>query len=239
MKWFGRKSKAEEKPPEEIEAADHSNIRTLDPYDFRVAHKRLAFLFRLSVTSNIVMVLALLVMASSFSAVLPLKEVRIALLKSDDLENKLVRVEPISQDIKGFDLFLEQKAKRYVKLLVDIDPITQGERLQEAWKMTSIGYYNKFKAVRLDSGAIQEAIDSGLVRSALVESISLIQRREDEWNYSVDFTQVDTRSGEEVERRKLRAYLTMTTRPQEVAPEDVYENPLGIVVTNMSIKARE
>jgi type IV secretion system protein VirB8 len=56
---------------------------------------------------------------------------------------------------------------------------------------------------------------------------------------SVDVIQSDRFSNAEITREKaLRVFLEMTARPQIVHEEELYTNPLGIVVLNMTIKER-
>ncbi len=216
----------------------HSKFQEADPYAFRVSHRRLAWMLRLSAGMNIASMIALGLVISAFMSLLPLKEVRVALLRSDPADNRIYRVDAISQDVPGFELLLEQMSRRYVRNMLEIDSVTQSTRFKEAFIMTERDFYEQFRKDRIDTNAIQDAIDSGLTRSISVESVSLVDIFQDTWQYSVDFIQTDERKGEIVETKELRAYLKITTRPNEVTESEKYENPLGIRVLDMVLKER-
>ncbi|WP_020593236.1 VirB8/TrbF family protein [Kiloniella laminariae] len=217
---------------------DHSSIRNADPYAFQIAHRRLAWMLRISGATNIGLLVALGLSLSAFTALVPLKEVRPALLRIDPADNRVYRVEPISQDVPGFDLLLEQISRRYVRNMLEIDSVTQTMRFQEAFIMTDRAFYEEFRKTRIETGAIQDAIKDGITRSITVESVNVVRKLDNVWELAVDITQTDNRNGENVEEKKLRAYLKITTRPHEVAEAEKYENPLGIRVLDMSLKER-
>ena len=100
---------------EAVEAGNNDNLRVVDPFDFRVAHKRLAWAYRLSVISNVVLLSALAAVTSVLFVLSPLKEVRVALIKTDSRENLIYRVEPISPKTTGYKLVLETIAKGFVE----------------------------------------------------------------------------------------------------------------------------
>ena len=104
--------------------------------------------------------------------------------------------------------------------------------------MTDNLFYERFKKERIDPREVQNAIDSGLTRSITVESVDFIENTHGTYKYAVDFVQTDTRKGELVERRKVRAYLNMTTRPQSVSATERFENPLGVTVIDLVLKER-
>lgn len=216
----------------------HAPVALADPYSFQVSHRRLAWLLRISVGLNIVMASALTVSLSAFSTLLPLKTTEIALVRSDSADNRLYRIEPIGKTVQGFDLVMESAARRYVRLLLEIDEVTQTERFREAFRMTDKVFYERFRKERIDTKAVQQALNSGLTRSITVESVDRIEAFGNTHKYAVDFVQTDERRGEVVEKRRLRAYLNMTTRPQEVREGDKYENPLGIKVLDLVLKER-
>lgn len=219
------------------EEGPHASVARADPYSFQVAHRRLAWMFRLSVALNIVFGLSLSTAMNAFQILWPLKETELALLRADPADDRVYRIEPISKDVEGFDLLMETAARRYVRNLLTIDEITQTERFKEAFRMTDDVFYKRFSDERFDK--VEEAINSGLNRSIVIESVDRIESTEDgAYKYAVDFVQVDERKGEVIERRKLRAYLNMTTRPHQVSEADKYENPLGITVLDLVLKER-
>ena len=104
--------------------------------------------------------------------------------------------------------------------------------------MTDRAFSDRFRRSYLETREYQQAVESGLVRSIEVESVNRVEMPAPPWTYVVDFVQIDTRDGAEVQRRPLRAYLSMTTRPQEVSEADRYMNPLGITVLDMRLRER-
>lgn len=76
-------------------------------------------------------------------------------------------------------------------------------------------------------------------RRVYVETADRLASFDDDYKLAVDFVQVDERNGREVGRKALRAYLSMTTRPQTVGPEDRFSNPLGITVLQMTLKEKK
>ena len=188
---------------------------------------------------NVALIALAIVLSSAISVMMPLKEVRVALLRVDTEDNRVYRVEPITKYVSGFDLIMEQMAKRYVRLILEIDDTSQTDRFLEAFLYSDDVFYEKFKKERIDTDEIKKAIDSGLNRSIVVESADLISERDDVRRYAVDFQQIDFRKGKEIERKNLRAYLAMTTRPHEVTESEKYDNPHGIRIVDMSIKEKE
>lgn len=219
-------------------SADHGPVGAADPYAARVAHRRLAWLLRISAGLNVGLLTVSVIAINAITTLLPLKSVEIALVRADPADNRIYRIEPIGKTVQGFDLVMEQAARRYVRNLLAIDPVTQTERFREAFGMTDRIFYERFRKERIETKSVQEALASGLVRSITVESVDRIEAFDGTYKYAVDFVQTDERRGQLVETRKLRAYLNMTTRPQEVKAGDRYENPLGITVIDLVLKER-
>ena len=239
MAWLNRLAKAQNQGTDgvaKIMDGPHASVARADPYSFQVAHRRLAWMFRLSVVLNIVLGLSLSTAMNVFQILWPLKEIQLGLLRADPADDRVYRVEPIALGVEGFDLLMESAARRYVRNLLTIDTVTQTERFKEAFRMTDDAYYKRFSDERFDK--VEEAINSGLNRSIVIESVDRIENTDGTYKYAVDFVQVDERKGDVIERRKLRAYLNMTTRPHQVSEADKYENPLGITVLDLVLKER-
>lgn len=216
----------------------HAAAVRADPYSFRVAHRRLAWLLRLSVAMNVALIAGLSVTVSAFAHLLPLKTTEIALVRTDPDDNRLYRIEPIERSVQGLDVLLENMARRYVRMLLEIDTVTQTERFRQAFGMTDPGFYERFRRERIETGAVQDALDARLTRSITVESVDRIDAFGGTYKYAVDLVQIDHKAGREIARRKLRAYLNMTLRPRTVTAADKYENPLGITVLDLVLKER-
>lgn len=239
-----RSPKAEPKmgPPDLAPAPDHSALRANDPYAFAAVHARLAWLLRLSVMTNVTLGAVVVVLAGAFSSLVPLKEVRPMFIRTDSAEDRVYRVEPLQQSVKGFDLVLETMAKRYVRLLLEIDSASQPARFNEAFAMTDRAFFDRFKKERLDSGDLDKALTSGLVRRVQIETADRLANPVLEgrgtYTYAVNFVQTDQRGGEVIERKLLTAYLQVRTSPFEAKASDLYENPLGVRVMDLTLKER-
>jgi hypothetical protein len=221
-----------------IEEHDHSSVRENDPYAYQASHIRIAWMFRISVALNIILGLGI---AASYEAITALVEAykpKVALLRVDPKENKLYRVEPINEDVEGFEILLEQKAKRYVRLMLEVDSVTQDTRFREAFRMTDRHFYNRFRKERIETNEIGKMISDGITRSITVETVSRIDRNGKVHKFAVDFIQTDHFRKSPPKIKQARAFLTMTTRRQEVHAIDEIENPLGITVLDMVLKEK-
>ena len=214
----------------------HAALRRADPFAFAITHRRLAWLLRLSVATNIVMVVAFGIAMSGYSALLPLKEVRVALLRTAADEDRVFRVEPMEQNVRGFDILMESSARRFVKLLLEIDDATQKARFDEAFLLMDPEFRRRWLGIHEDR--IRKALGDGLEREIAVETTHRLDQRVGEWLVTVDFRQTDRIGGGVVGEAPLRAYIRLTTRPARVSRAELYMNPLGITVLDMTVKAR-
>lgn len=223
-------------PPPDLNR--HAAVADADPYGFAVSHRRLAWLLRLSVVVNVGLLASVVVQANAIGALVPLKTTEVALVRGFEPDDKLYQIEPISEDVQGFDLLLESMARRYVRLVLEIDPVTEGERRAEAARMSDGGFWRGFRRDRIDTKERSDALADGMVRHIVVDDATRLVSFDDDYKLAVDFTQIDERRGQEVGRKALRAYLSMTTRPQSVTAEDRFSNPLGITVLQFVLKER-
>ena len=225
------------KPPAgRPEPGRHTAYRKADPFAFAVAHRRLAWLLRMSVVTNVVLVVAFGTAMAGYSTLLPLKEVRVALLRTADDEDRIYRIEPMEQNVQSFDILMESSARRFVKLLLEIDDTTQKARFDEAFLMMDPDFRRQWLGIHEDR--IKEALRDGLKREIAVETTHRLDQRVGEWLVTVDFRQVDRLKGEETGDAPLRAYIRLTTRPRRVSRAELYMNPLGITVLDLTIKQR-
>ncbi|CCG42491.1 VirB8/TrbF family protein [Magnetospirillum molischianum] len=222
---------------------DHDRLRGVDPYAFETAHRRLAWMFRLSAMTNAGLVAVVIVEAAAISALVPVQKVQLGLVRVEPAGERtvpvdpasLVRVLPITRDTPGFDLLMESFVRRYVRLLLEIDRVTQGDRMREANLHSDGGWWKQFAARHKE---IERAVETGLNRSIVVESADRISLRDGIGRYAVDFVQTDARDGKSVETRRLRAYVAVTSRPHTVRDHEKYENPLGLRVLDLTLKER-
>ncbi|WP_135078585.1 VirB8/TrbF family protein [Terasakiella sp. SH-1] len=217
---------------------DHSPVMEADPYSWEVSHKRVVFLLRLAVGVIVVMGAIILNQNETMETMAESYEPKVVLLREMEKSDKLYRIEPFTEEMDGFEAFVEGKAKRYVRLMLEIDEVTQTERFKEAFRMTDMDYYKRFKKDRIDSGAIRSFLNENGVRSITVESIEKIDTKGRVFKYVVDFIQTDKFPGKRPDVKEARAYVSLTTRPQEVSEIDKYENPFGVTVLDMALKEK-
>lgn len=220
-------------------AADAGPPGRLDPYGFEATHRRLAWMLRFSAMFNVLLFVGLGLTLSTIVYLVPLKQTEYALVRTYGPDDRLYRIEPIAEDVDGFELLLESTARRYVRLVLEIDAVTQEERSLEAAGMTGGVLRERIYRERIESGLVAEALKRGLQRDVSIESVDRIESFDNDHKLVVDFVQRDTEWGRELPAKKLRAYLTMVTRPGEVAAADRYVNPLGLFVTGFVLKERE
>ena len=241
LEWLGKFSAWLRRPRRK--AADtmpdpdrHQAFRSADPYAFAIAHRRLAWLLRQSVATNIVLVVAFGIAMSGYSTLLPLKEVRVALLRTAADEDRVFRIEPMEQTVQSFDILMESSARRFVKLLLEIDDTTQKARFDEAFLLMDPDFRRRWLDDHEDR--VKDALKDGLEREISIETTHRLDQRIGEWLVTVDFRQTDRLEGEEIGDKPLRAYIRLTTRPNRVPRAELYMNPLGITVLDMTVKTR-
>lgn len=214
----------------------HQSVNDADPYSFQVAHRRLAWLLRISAGTNVALLFTIVVLGNAIATMLPLKTTEVALVRSYDANDKIYRIEPIAKNVYGFDVAMEGMAKRYVRECLEIDSVTQVERMRFCSRVAEAKYFERFTKER--KADVEKDVKGGLTRSIIIETAERIEAVGNTYKYSVELLQVDKRNGVLVEQRKLRAYLNITTRPHRVHPVDKYENPHGFTVLDMSLKER-
>ncbi|MEP3246725.1 MAG: VirB8/TrbF family protein [Sneathiella sp.] len=230
-------AKREEKSQTLLDRADHSAIRAADPFDFQVAHKRLAWTTRLLAGSLLASLVFNGILVNAISSLFPLKEIQIALLRADPADNRIYRVEPIAQDVPGFDLFMEMAVRNFTANVLKIDTVHAKPDIIATLDTFATREFNG-KFYRQRAAAVDEAIEKGLNRSITIETAALLSNFRGVRNYSVDFIQTDKRDGKVIETRKLRAVLKVTTQPNSVKTKDKFNNPHGIRVMDMALKER-
>lgn len=234
LKWKTGSSAATAAP--QVPTDRHQSVNDADPYSFQVAHRRLAWLLRISAGTNVALLFTIVVLGNAIATMLPLKTTEVALVRSYDANDKIYRIEPIAKNVYGFDVAMEGMAKRYVRECLEIDSVTQVERMRFCSRVAEPKYFERFTKDR--KADVEKDVKGGLTRSIMIETAERIEAVGNTYKYSVELLQVDKRNGVLVEQRKLRAYLNITTRPHRVHPVDKYENPHGFTVLDMSLKER-
>ncbi len=219
----------------------HQSFSVANPYDFQAIYKRLGWLLRISMMGNIAFIIAILVLSMTIYEAYPLKRVEIALVERVPATNQLLRIQPLSKDIDGFNILLEATASRFVKNLLEIDTITQKGRYNEAFAMMDSKPYKEFKQSRIDNKAVDEFITQGLTRAINVESCDNVAgANRGVYKYSCEFTQTDTKNLNKaiISQKLLRAYIAFELHSNEVIEQNKYQNPLGIFVIDFTLKER-
>ncbi len=222
--------------PEVKPEPKHANILQADPFAYKTAHRRMAWLLRLSVGTNVALAICVVASIQALVSLVPLKETEIALLRADPSDDRIYRVEPISMEVDGFELMLEKLARRYVHQILTIDDTTQNTRFKEVRTYSDPEFFNDY--VKTNKTVIEEAIKDGLNRSITIKGAYQVDAYDGVYLYVVEFLQTDRIGREQPKRRHLRAFLEMTPRPHDVTAAERFENPLGIRVLGMSIKVQ-
>lgn len=223
-----------------VPAGRHASAAAADPYSFEASHKRLAWMFRLSVGMNIALVALGVIQTNTIAEMVPLKEkIPYWIIPADEDEIRF-QIKPVVEDVNAFDVELEGKARRYVKARLEINSVTQEERMREVSRMTERSEWKSFQKEWIDSGKITDAIKDGLDREIIIESANKIASLTGDHKFAIDFTRIDRRDGRQIgEPVQLRAYISMVSTPKAVTLENKYINPFGITVTDMILRARE
>ncbi len=257
--WLSRfrrrmRIKMRRRPPRRVEPSlqapavpavvNHDGVREADPYGYEAAHRRMAWLLRLSVMINVALASVAVIEGSAIAELVPLQKLKLGLVRIEPSTDRvvkvdpasLVRIEPIIKDTPGYDLLMDSYVRRYVRVLLEIDKLSQDSRMHEANINSDRDFWVKF--IRERYSEIKKAIQTGLVRSIVVTNSERISRRNNIDIYAVDFTQTDQREGKTVEVKNLRAYLSVTTRPRTVPLSEKYENPAGFTTIDLVLKER-
>lgn len=224
------------KDQEELGSAGHRAVNQADPFSYQATHKKMVWLLRLTSACLIVSALANIGLSQIIFNMMPLKEVRVALIRADPDSDKIYSVEPITELVEGFALFLEKKSREYVKAILTIDSVGQNARFRQVKLYSDQRFFNQW--LDRQSDTIEEAIKDGLNRSIIIETANRVDAYNNIYQYSVDFIRIDQIHDEEPVKRPLRAYLEVTTRPQNVSGPQALENPHGLVVLGMVVKER-
>jgi len=238
MTFFRSKENNAEVGHHDIEVPE-INFGTPQAVDWQIAHKRLVFLFRGSITMNFGLVGIIAILASILYGLFPLKEIQLGLIRFDSAENQLAWVEPVRRDIDGLDTYIEEHTKRFIKLTQTIDGNSEAERFQEAIWMASTKVWQDFEKTRIKSGAIQSVIDgkgSRSIRINVAQKIESLTRGVDK--IRVEFTQIDQRGGKVISETQIEAIVGIVLAPGEVKVSQRYMNPLGVTVVAFSMRIK-
>lgn len=231
-------------PPPVSPVVDHDPVNRVDPYSFQATHRRLAWLLKLSTMTNIALMSVAVIEASAIAELVPLQKLSLALVRIEPRDDRmekvdpagLVRIEPLTKDVPAYDVAMESFVRHYVRILLEIDKVSQDDRMREANLYSDADYWKTFIHDHLTP--IKTGLTQGLSRSIVVESADRISRHAGVDRYAVDLVQTDSEDGKTVETKKLRVYMAVTSRPNTVRVGERFENPLGFRVLDLILKER-
>ena len=77
--------------PEVKPEPKHANILQADPFAYKTAHRRMAWLLRLSVGTNVALAICVVARIQALVSLVPLKQTEIALLRADPGDDRGAR----------------------------------------------------------------------------------------------------------------------------------------------------
>lgn len=171
----------------------------------------------------------------------PLKEVQPMLLTIKEQGNQVVRIEPFARDTRGTDLLIEKLACRYVELRETFDNVSESHRLNELMLMTSFELWEAFRSLISNENKespFRQFQENKVTRSVHIKNcLSLAPSAPD--TYRIEWTSVDYRDGQEIDRKNWITTLAIKLEEKEVCFEDQYINPIGFTVISYAVAKKE
>ena len=189
----------------------------------------------------IVLGLLCLSLGATIIGILPLKEVRPMLIAVSDESKKVIRIEPIKENIQGINLLTEKLVMHYVKQRETIDGITESSRYQEISNMTSKRVWDDYwNFVKLENpkSPLKTFFDNGIRREVHVKNCLSLHATASN-TYRVEWTSIDTKHGDEIKKQKWISTLAVSFEPQNVRVKDQYINPLGLKIIHYTVSKKE
>lgn len=216
-----------------------------EPHDTGHAYRVQMWTTRILAVVATVEGLAIAALTLTVTQLFSLKEVVPMFVTTAESKAQIVRVEPFTVGMHGFDLLSETMTRRYVELREPIDLQTEVRRWQEVANLSSPEVFNLFKAVmgRENKDSPFERMKAErLTRAVNIKAVSLVYpptQAEPSAIYRVEFETVDARLSQEIERRVWVASIAVEFQPREVRYEDRYMNPIGYTVVGYSVARKE
>ncbi len=235
--------------PQKMDLVNHDHIHEADPYSAEVHATRVAWYLRLSVMMNVAFGFAVISLVLLLGKMMPLQRTVPVLLTLNPalqtpevvkaLEN--VRAFPLEENVPSYDLIMEAFARRWAQLVLEVDNVSQGERLKRAAAVTTDDVWNRIQAEFYDD--YEEAINRGLNRSVAIESSSLFSRFKNKQGetvskYTLVMTFNDDLKGKPYKNYRRFLFLDVVSRPKAVPKDQKFENPAGLIVIDYSLKKR-
>jgi len=216
-----------------------SPLKERRPYDFEAAHRRLAWMFRLAVFLTLFLGMALGMAVHTISTLLPLKTTEYALLRADPADDRIYRVEPLSREVEGYDLFVEATIRRLTRVLLSVDAVTSLTEIPRALELYGTREFaRRFHDMR--SASLKEDIKADLSRSIVIEGVELLaEYGGQDRRYAVNVIQIDKRKGKLISKHRRRASLHIRFQPHTVREQDKFNNPHGLRLVNLTLQEQE
>ena len=233
-KGKGKAARKSDPAKRERPSKDVKDPHASDPHSFQMAHRRLAWAFKLVSTICICLIFVVISLTLAISELIPLQKTRVALIKADPADDRVFEVLPVASGTDGFALAIESVARNFTRDLLEIDSTTQKVRWTRARLHTTSGFWSSWTDIH--TPRVQGALNDGLRREIVIETAHQLEAYTNEWLVAVDFRQIDRYKDEIHDNEARRAYIRLETRPQSVPESQRFDNPLGIRVIDMTVK---
>ncbi len=216
-----------------------------EPHDTGHAYRVQMWTTRILAVVATVEGLAIAALTLTVAQLFPLKEVVPMFVTTSESKAQIVRVEPFTVGMHGFDLLSETMTRRYVELREAIDLQSEIRRWQEVALLSTPETFNAFRALmgrENKESPFERMKAERLTRSVNVKAVSLVYPptpKEPSAVYRVEFETVDARLSQEIERRVWVASIAVEFQAREVRYEDRYMNPVGYTVVGYSVAKKE
>lgn len=217
------------------EEGKHAATIAADPFSFQAAHRRLAWLLRISAGTNVALVCAVIALVALINSLFPLKEKELGLLRAHPADNRIYAVDPIKKSADGYKLLLESNVRRYVGLILSVNPITHNRDLNEAAQFTDLGFMKKFQRIWLSSDDYQRLLKRKVFREVRVTDAHLAEAAGINYRWVLTVEYVDKLDGREIGRGKRRVWMHHQTRPHDVSEANKFMNPAGMFVVDLEL----
>lgn len=218
----------------------HTAFNSLDETAWQAANTRLAMLLRMAVITNVVLLAVVGILASVLNSVYPLVRTEVALVYADDIEDRLLRIEPFDNNPASEAVAIEYTLRRLAQMIlpVDTDPEAAQTRLNQAVYFMDSDFIETWNRTWLQSNTYREMITQGISRTIEIEdeSVTLLQRVGNRATYVMDYQYTDRRGLDVTKTGRNRLTFRFDLRPREVAPRAKFENLAGLFVFDIAIK---
>ena len=175
-------------------------------------------------------------LAATIITLLPLKEKEVVIVEFKNAAQNVVVLEKASTPLQASDKLISSVLRIYVADRESVDKVTEGAiRYPRVRDMSSDEVWRQFHAIygNQDSGPF---FQKGLKRAIQITSDSKLAPGIQQ----IEFTRTDTMDGQQGEAvSKWIAIIRYTFADRRATEAEALRNPLGLFVTEYSVKARQ